>query len=83
MFYIYVFFLIASGIAMLVMGFTGGRYARRRRPVNFILGAGFTIYGLYLLLFMHGGHYIIFFYAFLLPIYMAIAFFRDRARSGR
>src|SRR5580693_7190884 len=78
MFYAYVFFLIASGALMLVMGILRAPYARRSRVVNLIMGAGFTIYGLYLLLFFQGGHYILFFYAFVLPILMTVRFFRAR-----
>jgi hypothetical protein len=79
MFDIYVLFLIVSGIAMLVMA--GIRTGRRpaRRIWNAVFGAGFTIYGLYLLLFFHGGHYLLFFYVFILPILMIVQFFRDRS----
>jgi len=79
MFYAYVFFLIASGALMLVMGILRAPYARRSRTLNLIMGAGFTVYGLYLLLFFQGGHYILFFYAFVLPILMTVRFFRARS----
>lgn len=81
MFHVYVFFLIASGIAMLAMGFVRADYAKRRQAVNFVLGAGFTIYGLYLLIAFKGGHYLLFYYVFVLPILMIVQFFRDRARA--
>jgi hypothetical protein len=79
LFYVYVIFLIASGVMMLVMGGIKAAYAKRRRVINLILGAGFTIYGLYLLIFFQGGHYLLFYYAFILPVLMGIQFFRDRA----
>ena len=79
LFNVYIFFLIASGVMMLVMGGLRLPYARRSRVLNFILGAAFVIYGLYLLLFFTGGHVFIFFYAFVLPILMAVRFFRERA----
>ena len=79
LFNVYVFFLIASGVVMLVMGSLRAPYAKRRRVWNLVLGAGFTLYGLYLLLFFQGGHYILFFYAFVLPVLMVVRFFRDRA----
>ena len=79
MFYAYVFILIASGVLMLVMGILRAPYARRSRVLNLIMGAGFTIYGLYLLLFFQGGHYILFFYAFVLPILMTVRFLRARS----
>jgi hypothetical protein len=77
-FHIYEFFLIVSGVAMLVMAGIGSR-APVLRIWNGILGAAFTIYGLYLLLFFKGGHYFFFFYVFILPILMAVRFFRDRS----
>lgn len=79
MFYIYVLFLIFSGIAMLVMAFVKTSYAKRRQVVNFIFGAGFLIYGLYLLLVFNGGTYFMFYYAFVVPILLIVQFFRDRA----
>jgi hypothetical protein len=78
LFNVYVFFLIASGVLMLVIGGIRAPYAKRRRIVNLILGAGFAVYGLYLLLFFQGGHYILFVYVFILPVLMAVRFFRDR-----
>jgi hypothetical protein len=81
MFHLYVLFLILSGIAMLVMAFVRTDYAKRRQVLNFILGAGFTIYGLYLLVVFKGGHYLLFYYVFVLPILMGVQFFRDRARA--
>src|ERR1700744_411110 len=81
MFDVYVLFLIISGILMLVMAFVRTSYAKRRQVLNFILGAGFTIYGLYLLLVFNGGHYVMFYYAFVLPILMIVGFFRDRAAA--
>ena len=85
LFNVYIFFLIASGVAMLGMGSLRLPYARRSRVVNFVMGAAFVIYGLYLLLFFSSGHVFIFFYAFILPIMMAVRFFRERTayRSRR
>jgi hypothetical protein len=79
MFYAYAFFLIVSGIAMLVLACIRGGQTRVRRLWNGIFGAAFTIYGLYLLLFYQGGHYILFFYAFILPILMITQFVRNRS----
>lgn len=81
MFNVYVLFLIFSGIAMLAMGFTRSAYARRRRVVNLIFGAGFLLYGLYLLLLFQGGSYFMFLYAFVVPILLIVQFFRDRAAA--
>lgn len=76
-FHVYVLFLILSGIAMLVIASVRSGQAASRRIVNAVLGAGFTIYGLYLLIFFHGGHYLLFYYVFVLPILMIVQFFRD------
>jgi len=84
MFYVYVLFLIFSGIAMLAMAFVRAEYAKRRQALNFVLGAGFLIYGLYLLLVFNGGTYFMFYYAFAAPILLIVQFFRDRsAFKGR
>jgi hypothetical protein len=80
MFQIYVLLLIVSGVAMLVLAGINSGQVTRRRVWSAILGAVFTIYGLYLLLFFRGGHYLLFFYVFILPIVMIIQFFRDRSR---
>ena len=79
LFLIYVLFLIGSGIAMLVIACVKSGQTTARRVWNAVFGAGFTLYGLYLLLFFRGGHYLIFFYAFILPVLMIIRFFRDRS----
>jgi hypothetical protein len=78
-FYIYVLFLVLSGIAMLIMASVKTGQTTSRRAWNAVFGAGFTIYGLYLLLYFQSGHYLIFFYAFVLPIVMIVRFFRDRS----
>jgi hypothetical protein len=85
LFNVYILFLIASGVTMIVMGSLRLPYARRSRVLNFVIGAAFVIYGLYLLIFFSGGHVFIFFYAFILPILMVVRFFRERTayRSQR
>ena len=79
MFEIYVLFLILSGIAMLVIAGVKSGQSTTRRVWNAVLGAGFTGYGLYLLLFFKGGHYLLFYYVFILPVLMIVRFFRDRS----
>jgi hypothetical protein len=78
-FNIYVLFLIISGIAMLITAFIKVGPATGRQILSGILGAGFIIYGLYLLLFFQGGHYLLFYYAFIAPILLIGRFFRDRS----
>ena len=79
LFYVYVLFLIASGVMLLAMGSFRAPFAKRRRAVNSIVGAAFVIYGLYLLLFFQSGHYLLFYYVFILPILLAVRFFRERS----
>src|SRR5579871_6607141 len=81
LFVIYVLFLIASGIAMLVISGIRTTRAVSRRIWSGLLGAGFLIYGLYLLLFFRSGHYFIFYYVFILPVLVLVQFFRDRSRT--
>src|SRR5215472_562208 len=64
---------------MLVMASVNSGQTAGRRVWYAVFGAGFTLYGLYLLLFFPGGHYFVFFYAFILPVLMTVRFFRDRA----
>ena len=78
-FHVYVLFLILSGIAMLVLASVRTGQTKLLRIWNAIVGAGFTIYGLYLLIFFHGGSYHIFFYVFILPILLIVRFFRERS----
>jgi hypothetical protein len=78
-FHIYVLFLILGGIVMLVMAGVKTGQTATRRAWSAVFGAGFTVYGLYLLLFFHSGHYLIFYYVFLLPVFMIARFFRDRS----
>ena len=78
-FHVYVLFLIASGMLLLALGSMRAAYAKRRRAVNLIAGAIFLVYGLYLLVFYQSGHYVVFFYVFILPVLLAVRFFRDRA----
>jgi hypothetical protein len=77
-FYVYVLFLIASGVVMLILGSLQAPYAKSRRGWNLGFGAAFTVYGLYLLLFFRGGQYFMFPYAFILPVLRLVWFFRAR-----
>jgi len=78
LFLIYLLFLIGSGIAMLAIAGVRRGQGKARRLWTGVLGAGFLIYGLYLLLFFRGGHFLVFYYVFILPILVIVRFFRDR-----
>src|ERR1700722_1980772 len=79
LFYVYAFFLIASGVMLLAMGGFRAPYAKRSRVMNCIVGAAFLLYGLYLVTFFQGGHYFVLFYAFVVPVVLAVQFFRNRS----
>ena len=65
----YVVLLIASGLTMVVLASpTVRRQSTLLRLLNGVAGVGFVIYGIYLGFFFRGGHYIIFFKAFILPV---------------
>ncbi len=83
LFLIYLLFLIGSGIAMLVIASVQSRQAKARRLWTGALGAGFLIYGLYLLLFFRGGHFLIIYYVFVLPFLVIVRFFRDRSGNRK
>src|SRR6185437_14219533 len=69
----YVLLLIASGIAMLVIASpTVKRQTKVGRVLNAAFGLGFLGYGIYLGFMFKGGHYVIFFQAFILPIVLII-----------
>lgn len=75
---IYVLFLIISGVAILVMtGMNKGR-TRMRRVWSALIGVGFLGYAFYLLFFFQGGEVTFFLYVFILPVLMAVQFFRSR-----
>jgi hypothetical protein len=79
MFKIYILFLLLSGAAMLGMAGVRKGQVTTRRIWNGVIGAAFLLYGLYLLIFFQGGHYMVFIYVFVLPVLMGIRFFRDRS----
>jgi hypothetical protein len=63
----YCVLLIASGVAMLAISPVRGQ-TNVGKIANLIFGAGFCCYGFYLVFIFHGGTYIVFFKAFILPV---------------
>jgi hypothetical protein len=73
----YVVLLFISGVAMLVLGaINSGGLSRGWRVANLLFGLGFVGYAFYLAFLFQGGHYIIFFKAFILPVVVIFNFFR-------
>jgi predicted lipid-binding transport protein (Tim44 family) len=79
----YVLLLIFSGVAMIVMASPTVKHSTKGvRALNALFGVGFLGYGLYLAFLFHGGGYLIFFKAFLLPVLMVFRTIRS-ARASR
>lgn len=68
----YVVLLIVAGLAMLVLAPTVRRQRPLQRFLNAAFGFGFVGYGIYLGFVFRGGHYIIFFQAFILPVVLIV-----------
>jgi hypothetical protein len=78
----YCLLLMGSGIAMLVL--SGVRVqARGARIANLIFGLGFLGYGFYLTFLFPGGHYFVFFKAFILPVLLIVNGIRSIAARRR
>lgn len=71
-FYLYAGGLAISGIILLALAAIGLGQQRGTRIVTALLGAAFTGYGGYLLLFFKGGEVRVFYLAFLLPVLLII-----------
>jgi hypothetical protein len=83
-FSIYVILLMLSGITMVLFG---SALARRSsafgRALSVLAGLGFFGYGFYLAFIFSGGHYVIFFYAFAVPVVMIIRAITGSATARR
>ncbi len=78
----YCILLMVSGIAMLVTAVMRNQ-ARQRRIIRAIFGVGFFCYGFYLTFVFSGGHYVIFFQAFIVPLLLLIDTFRGQVARRR
>jgi hypothetical protein len=80
-FNIYALFLLFSGAALIVLTFLRGR--NPYRLLNGIVGAGFLVYGIYLIAFFHGGTVTVFWYVFIVPILLIARYFHARSTVTR
>ncbi|MFI5778627.1 hypothetical protein [Nocardia sp. NPDC051570] len=78
MFNWYVGLLAVSGIAMIAMATMKSGQSSTSRTINFIFGSVYLGYAGYLAFIFDGDSYWIFFQAFILPVLMAVNFFRTR-----
>jgi hypothetical protein len=74
----YVLLLALSGIAMIVLAAVGRGQTSGSRLFIGLLGVAFLGYAFYLGFVFKGGHYIVFYYAFILPILLIVRHFRTR-----
>ena len=78
----YCILLILSGIAMLVTAVLRNQ-AVQRRVIRAIFGIGFFCYGFYLTFVFAGGHYVLFFQAFIVPVLLILDTIRSQASRRR
>ena len=78
----YCILLMVSGIAMLVIAVLRNQ-AVQRRVIRAIFGIGYFCYGFYLTFLFSGGHYVLFFQAFLVPVLLIVDTIRSQASRRR
>jgi len=71
----YCLFLMFSGIALLVIAVLRNQ-TPQRRIVQALFGIGYFGYGFYLTFVFNSGHYVVFFYAFIVPVLLIMGAFR-------
>jgi hypothetical protein len=67
----YCLLLLFSGVALLALFLLPG-LTRGGRVLNLLFGIGFLGYAIYLIFLFHGGTYVIFFKAFIVPVVLVI-----------
>jgi hypothetical protein len=72
----YCLLLMFSGIAMLVTAVLRNQ-TLQRRVIRAVFGVGFFIYGFFLTFVSTGGHYLVFFQAFIVPVLLIVDSFRS------
>jgi len=78
----YCILLMFSGIAMLVTAVLRNQTVQRR-VLRAIFGVGFFIYGFYLTFMFSGGHYVLFFQAFIVPVLLIVDTIRSQTARRR
>lgn len=73
----YVVLLAFAGVVMLGMAAIGGGQSMWMRALDTLFGIGFVGYAVYLGFIFTGGTYVIFFKAFLLPVFLLIGFVKS------
>jgi hypothetical protein len=78
----YCLLLMFSGILMVVLGVMRAQRPARRL-IRVLLGIAYFGYGFYLTFIFTGGHYWLFFQAFLLPVLVLVDYLRSGAARRR
>lgn len=75
--------LAISGLLLVVMAATGfGGQKTGARVLNALVGVAFLGYAFYLFFIFDGGTYVMFYYAFVLPILLIIQAFKNRKNAA-
>lgn len=73
----YCLFLMASGIAMVLVAVLTNQ-TTQRRAVRALFGIGYFGYGFYLAFISGGGSYFVFYYVFIVPVLLIVGTFNRR-----
>jgi hypothetical protein len=74
----YSLLLMVSGLLLILVGAVLPGQSTRSRVINLLVGAAFFGYGFYLEFLFSGGRYVVFYYAFVVPILLLIQTFKGR-----
>jgi hypothetical protein len=78
----YCLLLMFSGIAMLAMAVLRNQ-TRQRQVIRVLFGIGYFCYGFYLTFIFSGGHYVLFFQAFIVPVLLIVDTIRGQSMRRR
>src|SRR5687767_10389854 len=78
----YVAALCVSGVILLIIAAVGLGQSAGMRALDAVIGLAFLGYGGYLALIFDGDEYVIFFYAFIVPVLLIVQIFRNRSRAA-
>ncbi len=81
-FHAYALLLMISGGLLVVMAGALSGPSKASRVINLLVGLAFFGYGFYLEFLFGGGHYYIFFYAFILPVLLIVNTFKARKAAN-
>ena len=79
---LYALLLIFSGLGSIIVALAISGPSILSRVLSGVVGAVFLGYGLYLVFLFQGGHYVVFYYALILPVLLAWRAFQAR-KSAR